>query len=127
MEESKRIPYLMLAHTAKVDIQSTVREIDSWYAANGVPAAEQVDAIGVLGSGVIWRSKYPQAFMYSGLSHLRNEEKVGWFFESWGDATLAGVLLHMEFCYHSTATIQESVMRRYIRTFRLPHVQRVQI
>ena len=36
-------------------------------------------------------------------------------------------LAHMEFCYHSTATIQESVMKRYIRTFKLPHVQRVQI
>ena len=28
MEESKRIPYLMLAHAAKVDIQSTIQGID---------------------------------------------------------------------------------------------------
>jgi hypothetical protein len=127
LEESTRIPYFIIAQTAKANIHSTIKEIDNWYHVKGIPVEEQVDAIAILGAGVIYRNKYAEALLYTGLQQLPDNLKVGWFYEEWKSATLAGLLLHMEFSYHSAPTIQESIMRRYIRTFELPNVQRIEV
>jgi hypothetical protein len=123
IEASKQIPFFIFTQKVKSDLEKTVHEIISWYVERSVPVEEQLDAIAILGVGILNHIKYKDFYYYGW--DIPDNERFGWFLEEWHDATLIGFLLCMEMSFHSTATIQESVLRRYLKKLQIPHVRRI--
>lgn len=124
VEESQRIPYFIIAQKGRSDVAETVRDTVAWYASNAVPTENQLDAFAILGLGILRHVKHSAFWPYPAWD-LATSERRGWFLEPWNDATLAGMLICTEFSFHSHATVQESVLGRYLRQITLAHVQRI--
>lgn len=111
-EFSRQIPYFIFSIKGKISLEATVSTICNWYKNNNVSLENQVDIIVINKKGILKNIKYQESFCYS--LELPVEQRTGWFFEEWKEATLAGMLLNMELSYKSTATIQEGVLQRYL-------------
>jgi len=123
IEASRQIPFFLFAQKTKANYKDTVHEIISWYEKNSVPKEEQLDAIAIHDFGVINHVKHRDFYYYGW--QLPEHEKEGWFLESWGSATLVGLLLRMEMSFSCVATIQESVLGRYFKKIKIPHIERI--
>jgi hypothetical protein len=124
VKESLRIPYFVFTEKIRKDICAIVADISSWYTNNAIPAEQQLDAITILDFGVLRNIKHPDFFRYGG-SNIPLSERSGWFLEPWGDASLVGFLVCAEFSFHSHATIQESVLQRYLKQLTINHLQKI--
>jgi hypothetical protein len=72
-----------------------------------------LDAICVLGKGIINHVHYQERYPY-GVTQGDDGVKVGWFFELWGDASLAGLLLKLELSYSSVLKMRKSLLFDYL-------------
>jgi hypothetical protein len=111
VNHSQHIPFYMFAVRA-FDPATLWREVTAFYAANAVPLEEQLDAIFVNGVGVVKNIKYVELNMYGSESPVGGN--TGWYFEEWGDATLIGLLLSLEYSFPAVASISESIMKRVL-------------
>ncbi|AMM93236.1 hypothetical protein UP17_12590 [Peribacillus simplex] len=50
----------------------------------------------------------------SWISTYTDEQKAGWFFEEWGDNTLAGFLLYLYLYYGASTDLNESYLKYYL-------------
>jgi len=120
IEASRQIPFFLFTQKTKANYKDTLHEIITWYEKNSVPKEEQLDAIAIQDFGVINHVKHRDFYYYSW--QQPEDKKAGWFLESWGDATLVGLLLRMGMSFSCTATIQESVLGRYFKKLKIPYV-----
>ncbi len=125
IESSRQIPFYIFTTRIKQNKFDTVQEIENYYRSNSVPLENQLDGIFVHGLGVINHIKSIEFFGYQW--NLVDEEKTGWFLEKWNDATLAGMLLRLELSFHSVAKVQESVLSRYVKLFKIPELKRINV
>lgn len=123
VEASRQIPFFLFSMEAKTQIEQTVEDIENWYRENKTSLTDQIDAIAIPGIGILNHLKHQDFFIYEW--EIPAEYRTGWFLESWGDTTLLGLLLRLEFSFHSTATVQESVLRRYIKSIKIPNIRRI--
>jgi hypothetical protein len=123
IEASKQIPFFLFTQKIKSNLKNTVREILEWYKKESVPKEEQIDALAIQDSGIVNHVKHRDFFYYDW--QLPENEREGWFFESWGEATLLGLLLRMEMSFGCTATVQESVLGRYYKKITIPYIDRI--
>ncbi len=123
MEISKQIPYYIFTTRVKKYVRDTVNEIVQYYSQNCINIIDQVDAIIINRQGIIKNVKVSELFLYTW--DIPKELKTGWFFEKWEDSTLVGMLLSMEYSYRSIATIQESIIKRYVKKVNVPNVERI--
>lgn len=123
MEISKQIPYFIFGTRVKKSVKDTVNEIVQYYSKNSTNVIDQIDAIIINRYGIIKNVKISEFFLYTW--DIPKELKTGWFFEKWEDTTLVGMLLSMAYSYHSIATIQESILKRYMKKFHVPNVERI--
>jgi len=115
-EFSRQIPFFLFTEKVKQNIKETVNDIKDWYNDNSVPIENQIDAIIVNEIGILNHIKHHHFFYYEW--NLDQKDRFGWFIEKWNTITLLGFLLRMEMSYHSNATIQESILKRYLKKFR---------
>lgn len=125
VESSRQIPFFILTQKTKKNYIDTIIEVDNWYKQNSVPETEQIDAIAIHDFGVVSNVKHHDFYHYSW--QLPENEKKGWFLETWGEATLVGLLLQMEMSFGCISEIQESVLGRYIKKIKIPHIGRINI
>ena len=123
IESSRQIPFFLFTQKIKADYKDTVLEIINWYKDNSTPKEEQIDASAIEDLGIINHVKHRDFYYYGW--QIPENEKEGWFLESWGNATLFGLLLRMEMSFSCTATLQESVMGRYYKKIKIPHIDRI--
>jgi hypothetical protein len=111
LELSMRTPAFIFCTQAKVDPMKTGREIAAFYQAQSVPTQEQIDYLVINNVGIVANLKSP--------SMSRTVPKrAGLFFEEWRELTIAAFLLYLSAAYHSTPTIAEPVLRRYLTSLR---------
>lgn len=123
IEASRQIPFFLFTQNVKSNIEDTVHEIMSWYTDNSIPTENHLDAIAIQDLGLLNYIKHPDFYYYSW--QVPEHERTGWFLERWAEATLVGFLLRMEMSFHAVAKIQESVLRRYLKALKIPHITRI--
>lgn len=113
IESSKQIPYCIFSLKAKKNIDDTIKEVKSYYTNNKTPVTEQFDIIVILNKGIIVNYKYKEEFCWNG-NEFSDEQKAGWFYEEWGENTLAGLIFHLDRLYGAGANIQEGFLKYYL-------------
>lgn len=125
IESSRQIPFYIFTTKIKQNLIDTIQEIKNYYKDNSVPPENQLDGIFVHGLGVLNHIKSKEFFGYQW--KLMDDEKVGWYIEQWNDAALAGMLLRLELSFHSIAKVQESVLSRYVKLFKIPGLKKINV
>lgn len=125
LEYSRQIPFFIFTTKTRKTIEELVLYIAEWYRQNSVSIENQLDSIVIHRVGVVRNIKFREQFYYGW--NIPEGEKTGWFFEEWDDSTLAGFLLQMQLSYHSMATVQEDVLKRYVKLFKIPKIQRINL
>jgi hypothetical protein len=118
IEHSLRVPYFIFAMRAKKNIQDTAAEVLAFYKERRIRPLDQVDAIIVNGVGII--ANFPvEGSFYWQVGDKVPDNNIGWFFEDWREDTLAGLLFKINESFAARATVQESILRGYLRTMQL--------
>lgn len=112
LAHSRYIPFFVFAAKAFEPL-ALHRALLSYYEEHQTPLEEQVDGIFINGVGTIKNVKHAELNFYGSTPPVG--ANTGWYFEEWGDAALFGVLLSLEFSFHSFADVSESVMKRMLR------------
>jgi len=86
--------------------------LSTYYSTNEIPVEEQIDLIVISQSGIIRNVKHAELNYYGAPSPIG--KSTGWYFETWEDATLLGMLLCMEHFIPGVAGMSESIMRRVL-------------
>jgi hypothetical protein len=120
IDYSLRTPYYIFAMKAKGNILETAEEVTDFYSNAGIAPLDQADAIVVEGVGII--ANYPIQGLITWEQADTSEKPAelfgrdtGWFFEEWGDNTLAGLLLKLSYALPAKANLNEPVISEYLR------------
>ncbi|MFL0495732.1 DUF6602 domain-containing protein [Priestia megaterium] len=112
LDISKRIPYFVFSMKAKASIQDTFEEIKQFYDKNDTPLVDQADVFVILNRGLI--INYKHANLYPWNLELAPESKTKWYFEEWGEHTLAGLLFNLNRVYGAAPTIIDNYLKYYL-------------
>lgn len=82
---------------AKANIHDTFKEIKQFYNKNNTPLIDQADVIVILNKGLIINYKHKDLYPWN--ISLTSEGKTKWYFEEWGEDTLAGLLFNLNRVY----------------------------
>lgn len=112
-EWARRVPFGVFAMKCKAAPIETGFEILEFYESHGVEPLDQADFVVVNDVGVF------SNFVDASLNTWRVAEAgfanhQGWFYEGWGQDTLAGLLLRLHRVAHAGLKIQEDVLPRYL-------------
>lgn len=124
-ECSRQVPYFIFTQKIKKNLDDTLIDIVSWYRDNSVPVENQIDAIAIQDIGIVCNVKYPELFRYTW--QLPEDQKSGWYFENWQDATLVGLLIQLQLSFGCVADMQEKVLTRYLKKIIFPQISRANI
>mgnify|MGYP000938163872 FL=1 len=94
---------------AKADIQDTIKDIIDYYKSNSTPLIEQFDYIIINGQGIIVNHKFPKSNPRSSA-----EPTHGFFYEEWGELTIAAFLLYINRGYSAFPIYKSSVIDKYL-------------
>jgi hypothetical protein len=117
LEMSRQIPFFLYTRKAK-DPTKILDDIQSYYLENDVPVIDQLDFIAIHNVGILSHVKHASLCWWK--SKFDEVNRTGWFFENWGQRTLAGLLLSMNSVYHSRPTMLGRVLDPYLRQFARP-------
>lgn len=112
VEHSLYVPFFIFALKA-FDPTKLYSEILSYYTANGISLEHQVDGVCLHGIGMLKNVKHKELNMYGAQFPLG--QNSGWYLEKWGEATLVGLLINLEYSYPSFPGISESIMKRVLK------------
>ena len=122
IEHSLNIPFFIFSIKA-FDPPKLYSEITAYYKKSETPLEHQVDAISIIGVGILKNIKHKEMNIY-GLAHPVGQND-GWYFEEWGESSLLGFLLDMEYTFSSFPGIAESIMKRALTKIGNRQVQRL--
>lgn len=108
---SLRIPFYIFCVQA-FDVEKLLTTIINYYHENKTSLEEQIDGVVILDVGILKRIKHKELNPYGSSPPVG--QTSGWFFESWGESTLVGMLLNIEYSYASTPSISDSIMKRIL-------------
>ncbi|WP_087972753.1 DUF6602 domain-containing protein [Oceanobacillus rekensis] len=112
VEHSKKIPYFIFTMKAKNNFYDSLKEIVQYYLENNVRKNEQLDVIVIFNKGIIANYKYKDTYRWS-INNHPDEVKEGWFYEEWGEDTLAGFLFHLNRVYPAEMRISRPPLTNY--------------
>jgi hypothetical protein len=103
---------------AKKNIRDTATEVLAFYKQRGTRRLDQADAIIVNGVGII--ANFPvEGSLYWAVGGEALTD-LGWYLEEWREDTLAGLLFKINYSVAARATVQQPILREYLRTL-TPH------
>lgn len=111
IEHSLYVPFFVFALKAFAP-ERLCSEIRSRYAANRTPTEHQLDGVCIHGVGMLKNHKHKELNMYG--APFPVGQNTGWYLEKWGDATLLGLLINIEYSYPSVPSMEESIMKRVL-------------
>lgn len=126
IEESRRIPFLLFAETTRTEIVDTVRDAVAYYNSNSIVSQHQLDAIAILGVGILRNLKHADFWPY-GSYDVPLSERQGWFLETWNEATLVGLLHCLDSFFPSHPTLLEPVLRHYLSSITIPEIRKIRV
>ncbi|TLS49803.1 hypothetical protein FE782_22610 [Paenibacillus antri] len=122
-EHSKQLPFVIFSLRAKSDVLSTGKDIIKYYKENNVSLEEQADMVAINNSGIFYNYKFKEHFVWN--RSIPDDKKIGWYFEGWGQDTLAGVLFHFQNFPPSVSHIDTPVLKRYFKQMRIDKLIRI--
>jgi hypothetical protein len=87
--------------------------ISDYYKTKVVDLELQIDAIFILGKGLLKNIKHKERNFYGAAPPIG--KTAGWYFEKWDHASLVGLLFQMEYAFPSYASVQEGVLSRLLK------------
>ncbi|WP_319557684.1 DUF6602 domain-containing protein [Thiomicrorhabdus sp.] len=111
LEHSLYIPFYIFCVKA-FEINKLLQTVTDYYSSNSVPLEEQVDGIVILDVGVLRNIKHKELNIYGAPPPVGKNS--GWYFEAWGDSTLLGMLINIEYSYSSIPGVTDSIMKRVL-------------
>ena len=78
----------------------------------------------ILGVGIVKNVIYKELNFYNS-APAPIKENTGWYIEEWGEATLIGMLLSLQYTYGSYPTISEPIMKRVLTKIGRFNVKRI--
>lgn len=112
LELARQIPYFVFSMEAKANIADTINEIKQFYQEKEIPLVDQLDVIVILNRGLIVNYKYSD--LYPWVSDFSDQQKKGWFFEEWGENSLAGFLYNLDRTFGATPDLAEPYLKYYL-------------
>ena len=107
------VPYVIFGMRCKSNPLDTLNEIAAFYASRGTPPLQQADFIAVNGVGLF--VNYLDASMYCWGNKDSTSKHTGWFFEKWGDDTLAGFIWRLQMLAHASIKMQDDLLPYYLQ------------
>jgi len=116
-----RTPYYIFAMRAKGNILETAEEVIKFYEDEGVAPLDLADTIVVDGVGIL--ANFPIKGLFTWATKDGSEpgqwidRDTGWFFEEWGDNTLAGFLFKLSSAVSTIpgrAMLQRPIIHEYL-------------
>ena len=111
-DRARRVPYVIFAMRCKSNPLATGTEILDFYAERNVDPVDQADFIAVNGVGLFTNIIHEQLNPWNMPETFPN--RTGWFFEQWGEDSLAGFLWRLHGLAHAGMKLQEDVLPRYL-------------
>lgn len=111
IQHSQYIPFLIFCIKA-FEINKLLTTITDYYHQNNIPLEEQIDGVVILDVGILKNIKHKELNVYGAPPPVG--QNVGWYFESWGESTLLGMLLSIEYSYSGMPGITDSIMKRVL-------------
>lgn len=122
LENSLYVPFFVFSVKA-FPIDRLFSEIAKYYRQEQIPVEHQVDGICIVGVGILKNIKHPELNAYG--ADFPVGSNSGWYFEKWGDATLLGFLLNLEYSYSSFPTMASSIMSRVLSRLGKTDIERL--
>lgn len=122
LEHALHIPFIIFSVKA-FSPQKLYSEIINYYSIQSTPIELQIDAICILGIGILKNIKYKELNHWS--ANFPMGQNSGWYFEKWEELTLIGFLLHLEQSYSSFPDISEPVMSRILKKISSVQIERL--
>jgi Domain of unknown function (DUF6602) len=112
VEHSRHIPFYVFSKLT-FSPEKLYSKIHGYYVEHSTPREHQIDGICILGVGMLQNVKHAELNIYKAPPPIGGN--IGWYFEAWGDATLLGLLLGIEYSFRSQPVIVESILKRVLR------------
>lgn len=112
IQESLKIPCFIFSMISNKDIDKLIEEIAEYYISEHTPLIRQFDHIIINGKGVISNYKIKEKSYATG-------NKTCILYEPWGEDTLAAMIMKLSDVIPATPPMQDSIMRRYLKGFKL--------
>lgn len=112
IQNSYLIPFFIFGDVGPKKPKTLINNITKIVNDLKIPLEEQPDGIFLMNKGVFNHIKYDYQYLYT-LSV--NPVKVGWYLEEWNDLSLLGLLVRLAYTIKAFATIQEPIIKRYIK------------
>lgn len=97
----------------KQNIIDTAHDILEYYREVDTPVELQADAVVVKRKGILFNYKFQEQFVWK-VSPSQFPNRIGWYFEDWGDNVLAGLLIYLHTLPASSIALQESFLKAYL-------------
>jgi hypothetical protein len=111
VDHSLRIPFYIFCLKA-FDEATLLQKIKEYYKDNNTSIEDQIDGVVIINLGILKQIKHSELNVY-GAPHPIGKNS-GWYFEDWGESTLVGMLLNIEYSFSSFPSIAESIMKRVL-------------
>ena len=111
LQHSLYIPFFIFCVKA-FRIDKLLKTITDYYHQKNVPLEEQIDGVIILNIGVLKNIKHKELNAYGAPSPIG--QNSGWYFEAWGESTLLGMLINIEYSYSSIPSVTDSIMKRVL-------------
>lgn len=112
INHSLRIPFYIFCLKAFKE-EKLLERIKEYYKANNTDIEDQIDGVIIINSGILKHIKHNELNVYGAPPPIGKNS--GWYFESWGETTLVGMLLNIEYSFSSFPSIAESIMKRILK------------
>jgi hypothetical protein len=111
LQHSLHIPFYIFCVKA-FEINKFLKTIIDYYHKNNIPLEEQIDGVVILDVGVLKNIKHKELNIYGAPQPIG--QNSGWYFEKWGESTLLGMLINIEYSYSSIPGVTDSIMKRVL-------------
>lgn len=119
---SQRVPFYLFAVSA-FPVERLYEVINDFYKENATDYMQQIDGIVILGVGILKNITIKELNAYG--AEYPIGKNTGWYFEKWGEATLMGMLLNLQYSFTSFPRVGEPIMKRILTKISRFEVERI--
>ena len=120
INHSLRIPFYIFCLKA-FDEEKLLEKIKEYYKENNTEIEDQIDGVIITNSGILKHIKHKELNVYGSPEPIGSNS--GWYFETWGESTLVGMLLNFEYSFNSFPTIAEPIMKRILKKVTINNIK----
>ena len=108
---SQKVPFYLFTVSAFA-VEKLHDVIYEFYKENATDHMQQIDGVVILGVGILKNITVSELNVYG--AEYPVGKNTGWYFENWGEATLLGMLLNLQYSFMSFPRVGEPIMKRIL-------------